>query len=317
MTNLTRFMKENNLKDLISVKGKALYEWANDLTGGVLGIVVHTVEGFIRTRAVEAAASIAYYVLFSLFPLLIFLVVIGSSLFESAQIQRQVADFVKEIFPGTEELVLQNIDQVLRLRSTVTIFGSIGLLWAATGGFTVLARHINRAWHGSAPRSFLQSRLIALVMVGVLLGLLIPSLLFSTAASLLAQFSVPLLGGIDVYNTFGWAVLTRLIPWLLIFLMFQSLYRWVPRTEVKWSEAFWGALFAATAWEVSKSVFGWYLSSGLVKYQLVYGSLGAVVALMLWIYLSSMITLLGAHLSAAITFHNRLKKKRRRRRQTA
>jgi membrane protein len=127
---------------------------------------------------------------------------------------------------------------------------------------------------------------------------------------------VPLLGGIDIYDTFGWAMLTRLVPWLLVFLMFQSLYRWVPRTEVKWSEAFWGALFAATAWEIGKSIFGWFLSSGLASYQLVYGSLGAVVALMLWIYLSSVITLLGAHLSAAITFHNRPKRKRRSRRGT-
>ena len=70
------------------------------------------------------------------------------------------------------------------------------------------------------------------------------------------------------------------------------------------------ALVAASAWEVTKSAFGWFLSSGLVRHQLVYGSLGTVVALMLWIYLSSLITLFGAHLSAAITHHNRMKEQK-------
>jgi membrane protein len=107
-----------------------------------------------------------------------------------------------------------------------------------------------------------------------------------------------------------------MIPWLLTFLLFQGLYRWIPNTEVKWSEAFWGALFATTAWEVTKSGFKWYISSGLASQQLVYGSLGAVIALLLWIYLSSLIMLLGAHLTAAITHYNKSKQKKRRARKS-
>ncbi len=77
----------------------------------------------------------------------------------------------------------------------------------------------------------------------------------------------------------------------------------MPNTEVKRRAAFWGALVAALAWEVAANGLAWYLKSGLVQYELVYGSLGAVVALMFWIYLSSWITLFGAHLSAAIAQH--------------
>jgi membrane protein len=125
--------------------------------------------------------------------------------------------------------------------------------------------------------------------------------------NLLPQFSVPLLGDISIYTTLLWRIASRVIPWLFIFAMFLFLYRWVPNTEVTWSEANWGALVAASAWEAGRAGFAWYLSSGLAKYQLIYGSLGAVVALMLWIYLSGLITLFGAHLCATIAQHYRLK----------
>jgi membrane protein len=82
--------------------------------------------------------------------------------------------------------------------------------------------------------------------------------------------------------------------------MFLSLYRWVPNTKVGWSGPLVGAFLAAFAWEVAASVFAWYLGSGLVQYELIYGSLGTVVALMLWIYIGSLITLFGAHLGAAV-----------------
>ena len=82
--------------------------------------------------------------------------------------------------------------------------------------------------------------------------------------------------------------------------MFLNLYRWAPHTKVKWSQAMWGAVVATLAWQLAASAFAWFVRSGLAQYQLIYGSLGTVVALMLWIYLCSWITLFGAHLSAAV-----------------
>jgi membrane protein len=185
--------------------------------------------------------------------------------------------------------------------------GTVGLLWSATGVFMALTRNINRAWHTAEPRNFLVGRLIALSMVGIVAVMLLASFLANTAIRLLSQFDLLSWGGVPLINTYTWTVLSRMIPWLLTFLLFQGLYRWIPNTRVKWSEAFWGALVATTAWEFTKSAFSWYISSGLASQRLVYGSLGAVIALMLWIYLSSLIMLLGAHLSAAITHYNQSK----------
>jgi membrane protein len=97
-------------------------------------------------------------------------------------------------------------------------------------------------------------------------------------------------------------------PRVFTFFALWGLYRWVPNTEVKWSEALWGASVATLAWEIATNGFTWYLSSGIVQYELLYGSLGAIVALMLWIYIISLITLFGAHLSAAIARQTRIDK---------
>jgi membrane protein len=86
----------------------------------------------------------------------------------------------------------------------------------------------------------------------------------------------------------------------MIFLVFLTLYRWIPTLRVGWRSTFWGALLASLAWKAVTAGFSWYLGSSFGQYQLVYGSLGAIVAFLFLIYIISMITLFGAHLSAAI-----------------
>jgi membrane protein len=299
-------MIDDTLKAKLATEAKARYQRANHYSRGILGVTTSAVNNFIAANAADAASSIAYYALFSLFPLLLFLIAVGSSVLKSAKVQEQVLLFAREAFPPAQELVAQNIRQILELRSTVGIVALVGLLWAATGVFTVLARHINRAWHAAETRNFLEGRLIALAMVGVLMALLFLSLVASTVFSILAQFNIgiPFLGGTSLYGTVSWRLLAALVPGLLTFVMFLGLYRWTPNTRVEWREATWGALVATIGWEITKFGFGWYIRSGLTTFDLAYGSLGAVVVLMLWIYLSSLIVLFGAHLSAAIARHS-------------
>jgi membrane protein len=119
----------------------------------------------------------------------------------------------------------------------------------------------------------------------------------------LARFDVPLWGDVSMYGTPLWTLLSNLIPWLFTFLLFMALYRWVPNVEVTWSASFWAACVVAIAWEIAANTFAWYVGSGLARYKIVYGSLGTVVALMFWIYVSSWIVIFGAHLSAVVAHH--------------
>ena len=140
-------------------------------------------------------------------------------------------------------------------------------------------------------------------MVAGLFVLLILSVVSNTVIDILQRVEEST--GMLADGSIMWEILSRLVPWLIALLLFLSLYRWVPNAEVDWRSAFWGALIAAVGWEVFKNVFVWYLSTELARYEIVYGSLGAVVVLMFWSYLSSWILLFGAHLAAGIALRRK------------
>ena len=279
---------------------EATFQRANDLSRGRLGIVKDAIDSFSEARGSEAAASMAYYAIFSLFPLSLALVAVGSLVLDRQQIMDQVISLISQVFPISRGLIEQNLQQVVQLRGAVGLISLVGAIWSATGVFTVLNRNINRAWTDAEPRDFLESHLVALAMVGVLVLLLGLSVVSTAAFNVLSRLQVPLGGGVSIYQTPLWTVGSTLIPLIFVFSLFLALYRCVPNEHVPWSAAFWAALVVAAAWQIGARAFAWYVGSGWARYQLVYGSLGAVVALMFWIYLGSWLTFFGAHLGAAL-----------------
>jgi membrane protein len=297
-------MQEQKEKSVcLKVRVEAIYEKANKSSRGVLGIVRQAFESFGDARGSEAAASMAYYTLFSLFPLLLVLAAAGSYVLDRQHVFQQVVDLVSNAIPISQNLIEENLRQVLQMRGVVGLISLGVTLWSASGAFAILTRNINRAWRKAPSRGFLQSRLIALGMLASLTVLLAISLLFSTALNVLSRFQVPLLHAESLYGTPIWTVLSNLVPWFFTFLLLMALYRWVPNAKVRWSAAFWAALVVALAYEIAANAFAWYLGSSLARYRIVYGSLATIVALLFWIYLSGWIIIFGAHLSAAVAEH--------------
>jgi membrane protein len=282
-------------------KLEVLYDLVNRLTGGILGIVCDAFQHFGNASAAEAAASITFYAFFSLFPFLLALIVGGSFVLESEQVQEWVFEVIARTLPIAERLIERNIQGVLARRGAVGLIALVSLVWSASSVLTILARNINRAWPRAEIRSFVENRLMALGMVAGLVVLLVISSVSNTVFNVLARFSVPLGGGVVMNETPWWTTLLSAIPRTFVFFALLGLYRWVPNAKVKWSDAFWGALVATPVGEIATNIFSWYISTGIIKYELVYGSLGTVVALMLWIYIGILIILFGAHLAAAVT----------------
>jgi membrane protein len=279
-----------------------VYDQVNGLSGGTLGVISRAFQHFGATRAPQAAAGMAYYAFFSLFPLLLVLVSAGSFVLEREIVQQRLLTYVTQTLPVSQELIKANLERVLALRGPVGLVGLVGLLWSSTGFFNTLAYSINRAWAYAEVRGLVGRRLVALGMVASLAVLLILSLISTAVLDLLPQLGAAMGISASIYEGSLWRIFAILVPWLIKFVLFLALYRWVPNTRVSWRAAIWGAAFAALGWELITGAFSWYLSSGLARYQLVYGSLGAIVALMFWIYLSSWIALFGAHLSASIMY---------------
>jgi membrane protein len=279
-----------------------LYSRVDHLTGGRLAIMRRAIEGFGQARSAQAAAGMAYYAFFSLFPLTLFLVAVTSAIFVQGRQQAvtEVINLIRQAIPVSPGLIRDNVQQVLDARGTVGVIGAVGTLWSATGFFSILSTDINRAWPGAEPRNFFEQRLVALSMIAILIVLLALSLASTAILNILAPWQIPVLDTLFSRATLLWRIVSSLLPWFFAFLLFLALYRWTPNTHVSWRAAGWAALTVSLVWQVAASAFAWYVSSDLARYRLVYGSLGTIIALLFWIYLTSWFTLFGAHLSASI-----------------
>ncbi|MCJ7825551.1 MAG: YihY/virulence factor BrkB family protein [Anaerolineales bacterium] len=280
------------------------YRRLNRSSGGTLAIVALTIRRFGQTRASENAAVLAYYTLFSIFPFFLSLIVAGSFFLERGEVQQHVQDFIVQAFPASQSLIEENLRTVLTLRGTVGAVGLLGLSWSATGLFTNLIFAINRAWPNTRPRNFLRKRLAGLGVALSLAFLLGLSVFTTTAVDLLLNVDLSKLGLASLDILPMRSLLTRALAWLMKGLIFFGIYMWAPNTRVPIKAAAWGALLAATGWELATAAFTWYLTSGIPRFEVVYGSLGTVVVLMLWIYIGASVVLFGAHLGAAIVAYD-------------
>jgi membrane protein len=146
-----------------------------------------------------------------------------------------------------------------------------------------------------------EKRLVAFLMIGAFILFIAATSVLSTIIAFFTQVELPFL---FISPPIG--MLTDLLLFSLRFILFLALYFFVPKTKVKVRAAFWAAVFASIAWEITAYGFNWYFQSGLANYNFLYGSLGTLVALMFWIYLDCLILVFGAYFSAAIVNYNNL-----------
>lgn len=279
-----------------------LYHRANQKSRGTLGIFRLAIGRFLRVQGIEAAAAIAYFAIFSLFPLLLILISVAGFFLQGELAISLVIELVEEFTPTYPQWLDNILRQVAERRELSGIIGLVGLVLSASGVFTTLARNINRAWPNANRQGVFRPQLIALALVLILANVMILWIIWSWMISLLVGAALPYLQQFlpadildKVINPIG-----KLFPFLASFFVLLIIYRWMPNTRVRWSEAIWGALISNFAWIFLTLIFQWFLRSGLARYDLVYGSLGTSVALLTWTFLSAVIILFGSHISSAI-----------------
>ncbi|MFW5774689.1 MAG: YihY/virulence factor BrkB family protein [Chitinivibrionales bacterium] len=254
---------------------------------------------FMQERGPEAAAAISFFTLFSLFPLALLLVAGATTFMETHEAREQIMSVITDFAPqGSYEMIEANLQQVLEAREAVGIMGAITLLWTASGVFNLLTRNLSRAWPSAPERNFIGARLIAVGIVAGLFLLLVLFFLLRASISIIDTFNLPL--GLERYVIDLIHLAVNIVVIFFTFIIFLLLYRLVPNARVKWREAAGGALFSFALSQLVTAVFGWYLNSGFARYNLIYGSLGALVAFLFWTYLTMVILIAGAHLSSSI-----------------
>lgn len=232
-------------------------------------------------QATHAAAGVAYYAVFSIFPLILALLAISGIFLSSPDIEGKLLTFLTDNLPGSEQFVVGNVESLIRFRGPAGLVGVAGLFWAASAVFGGITLAVNRAWDVEETRPFYIAKPRQLLMalgVGVLF-------LVSMSASSAVQILGP---------TFGAAGL-QLVGYLTTFLMFILMYRYIPNTQTYWRYIWLGALVAAILFELAKNAFVWYVAN-FANFQ-AYGSLASVLIFLAWAYFSALILILGAEVS--------------------
>ncbi|HOF28739.1 MAG TPA: YhjD/YihY/BrkB family envelope integrity protein, partial [Anaerolineaceae bacterium] len=137
----------------------------NDRLGGALGIIRHAFTNFNLVHATEASASLAYYGLFSIFPMLLAAVSIGSMFLEGDVVKLKLLNLIMQWIPVSADAVNAQITTVLNMRGPVTIVAIISLLWSGSNVFEKVIVNVNRAFPEGSRPGFLKSRGMALLII--------------------------------------------------------------------------------------------------------------------------------------------------------
>ena len=206
------------------------------------------------------------------------------------------------IAPAMGQLLGQNIDEIIDARGPVTGVALVGLIWSASTVFYTFTHTLNEIWNIKQRRAVWRRRGLAILFVLIFAG---PALfLASFAGSLLAHFRSMLP---DSFIAMGGGV-GLILAILLDVTLFMALYMILPRGTSTWREILPGAIGAGILWELAKKIFLSLVSSYITVSNLVYGSVAAIIAFLVWAYLSGIIFLFGAHISVSYFQQKRQRK---------
>ena len=250
------------------------------------------------------ASQLSYSLLLSFFPFLIFLMtLLGYSSIDNEYILLEL----KAILPNSAyELVYNTIIEILSTRDgNLLYFSIIFTVWTSSTGFRAVIKGINKAYDEKEKRSLLKVFLISILSTLSLGFLIILTVFFLVFGQLIGLYLVQKFKmGSLFYLT--WNIIRYVIILSSLIATFALMYKFIPSRKLKWKEVMSGAIFATVGWLLSSFVFSYYVNN-FANYSRIYGSIGAVIILMIWLYLTSIIIILGGELNAFISIHKSIK----------
>lgn len=252
------------------------------------GFLNEVIDGMSRDGASEVVGAIAYYTVLSLFPLLLGVISLMGFFLPAETVQDRIFDFVETHLPAAEELLRINIDAVIHARGTLGIFSIVGLFWSSSAMFGAIHRSVNRAWGLNVRHPYHVRKLREVVQsLSSCVFFYIAIATSAVAASFSLGSRVGILLDIAVY----------IAMFVLVFFIFLLIYKTVPGTKTYWRYVWPGALFAAVAFEAARVVMVIYLSN-FSRFELVYGTVGSIIILLVFAFWVAFILIVGAEISS-------------------
>lgn len=257
-------------------------------------VMKELIKRFQENEVTALAAQMTYYLIISFFPFLIFLITLISY---TPLLDIQALEGLARFLPQEAYQLVQGIlSEVLASRSlTLLSFGMVTTLWTASNGVLALIRGINKAKGIRESRSFLKLRVLALIFTIGLILLMVAVLLVLVLGKPLALYLSHLLGGSTHFLTI-WALIRHGVALLVMVLCFSLLYAYGPNGTLPFRGVIGGAVVAALGWTAISYGFSYYVNH-FGSFTRMYGSIGGIFILLLWLYISSIILLLGAEVN--------------------
>ena len=254
---------------------------------------------FSLDGCLNLSAAIAFCSILSLIPFL-FLLVSGASLIlgSSDAAYLMAINFINQVIPKTGLLVFKEVQVVSQKADVLGWVGLISMIWTASVVFSSLEYAMGVVFRVQRRRSFLKSKLMAIAMVPASMAIFFLSLMVTAATRIMANLQIPL-WGVDLGDSHFFKFLVAyLFPYLVLAAGFTAVYKLVPNTVIALRHALAGGASCALLFEGAKHFFTWYIAK-YSKYGVVYGSLEAIVILVLWAFYSSSILLFCAEVVSA------------------
>jgi len=262
----------------------------------VLGV---SLVNFFSADSLTVSASIAYHCLLSIFPFLLLLMGLSGIYIRHYELAGRLTMVLERYLPMKPDFIMQNLASISRSYGRISLISILLLLWSTAGVFLPLEKALNRAWEVKLERGWWQKRLLALEMA-VIIGFLILVSLTLVGVNVYIHHAMRhralhlptavielVYHALMIATTFGMSLA-----------MFVVLFERLPNRPMRFRQVLPGALVTAIFWEGARSLFTLLLPR--FNYRHVYGSIGVVVALMTWAYISSAVMLFGAQVSRAL-----------------
>jgi membrane protein len=265
-------------------------------------VLKETFTGWWNDNVPRMGAALAYYTLFALAPILIVVIAVGGMAFGPEAVRGEIVAQIQDLVGRDGAQAVQAIlEGAAKSRWSIpaTIIGAITFFLGATGAFLELQDDLDAIWRvkprsrGNFLRDLLTQRIISFGLVLGFAFLLLTSLVVSAALSAVHTYMGSAFPGVAALWRAGYVVVSLGV----ITLLFAMIYKVLPDVKLKWEDVWVGALVTAGLFTIGKYLIGLYL--GTSSFASTYGAAGSVIVVLVWVYYSSQVILLGAEFTRA------------------
>jgi len=245
------------------------------------------------------SAQITYYLILAFFPFLLFLINLLS--FTTLSTEILITNF-NVFLPSDAGTLVKNVMlQTLQAKSKTLLFlGMLGSLWAASKGISAIIKGLNKAYGVKESRNFIKLNSISLISTVVVTIMILISFIILVFGKIIGTYVFGLVGAKILFNII-WSFLRYCIPLTIMLITFYLIYRYVPNRKLKFNNVRVGTIFTSVGWITTSLLFSFYVNK-FSNYERIYGSLGGIIALISWLYISTLIILLGGELNAISSY---------------